>query len=52
MGDSEEIDKAVKTIEDAGNSKICILHCISIYPCETETINLNNKKTVIKIKYL
>lgn len=42
MGDSEEIDKAVKTIEDAGNSKICILHCISIYPCETETINLNN----------
>lgn len=42
MGDFEEIKKAVKTIENAGNSKVCILHCISIYPCETETINLNN----------
>ena len=42
MGDLEEIKKAVKTIENAGNNKVCILHCISIYPCKTETINLNN----------
>lgn len=42
MGDLEEIKKAVNTIENAGNTKVCILHCISIYPCETETINLNN----------
>ena len=27
-----EIDKAVKTIEDAGNSQIIILHCVATYP--------------------
>lgn len=42
MGDLEEIKNAVKTIENAGNRNVCILHCISIYPCEIETINLNN----------
>ena len=42
MGDLSEIKKAVQTIEKTGNKKICILHCISIYPCETSTINLNN----------
>lgn len=42
MSTIEEIKKAVKTIEDEGNRQICLLHCISIYPPETETINLNN----------
>ena len=42
MADMEEIQKAVETIEKAGNKNICILHCISIYPPETSTINLNN----------
>ena len=35
MGDMEEIKKAVSVIEKAGNKKICILHCISIYPAPT-----------------
>lgn len=42
MGDMDEIRKAVKTIESTGNNKICLLHCISIYPCEVSTVNLNN----------
>jgi sialic acid synthase SpsE len=42
MGELHEIKKAIKTIENTGNKNICILHCISIYPCETSTINLKN----------
>lgn len=42
MSEMEEIRKAIKTIEDAGNRQICLLHCISIYPPELETIHLNN----------
>ncbi len=42
MSTIEEIKKAVKTIEAEGNRQICLLHCISIYPPETETIHLNN----------
>jgi len=48
MSELEEIQKAVKTIENTGNKKICILHCISIYPCETSTINLKNISGLIK----
>jgi len=48
MGELEEIKKAVKTIENTGNKNICILHCISIYPCETSTINLKNISGLIK----
>ena len=42
MGELEEIQKAVETIEKTGNKNICILHCISIYPPEMSTIRLNN----------
>ena len=42
MGEIEEIHKAVETIEKAGNKNICILHCISIYPPETSTLQLKN----------
>ncbi len=42
MGTMEEVRKAVATIEDAGNHNLCLLHCISIYPPEISTINLNN----------
>ncbi|TDE51306.1 N-acetylneuraminate synthase family protein [Flavobacterium sp. GT3P67] len=37
-----EIERAIKTIEDAGNNQIIILHCISIYPPKYADINLNN----------
>ncbi|MCQ2171317.1 MAG: N-acetylneuraminate synthase family protein [Bacteroidales bacterium] len=42
MSTIEEVAKAVEVIEEAGNSQICLLHCISIYPPELETIHLNN----------
>ena len=42
MSDLSEIKSAISTIENAGNQNICLLHCISIYPPETKTINLNN----------
>lgn len=42
MGAMEEIRRAVAAIEGAGNHKICLLHCISIYPPEISTIRLNN----------
>lgn len=42
MSTMEEIKKAVKVIEESGNNQICLLHCISIYPPELDTIHLHN----------
>jgi sialic acid synthase SpsE len=44
-----EIERAIKTIEDAGNNQIIILHCISIYPPKYEDINLNNIPMLQKV---
>lgn len=41
-----EIDKAVQTIENTGNYKIIILHCVSIYPPEDSQVNLRNIETL------
>jgi len=37
-----EIERAVETVRDEGNEKIVLLHCISIYPPEYDTIRLRN----------
>lgn len=42
MGDMEEIRRAVAAIEATGNRNLCLLHCISLYPAESETIRLLN----------
>ena len=42
MGSIEEIEKAVETITKNGNTKICILHCVSLYPTQTKEMNLQN----------
>jgi len=42
-----EIDKAIKTIEDAGNKEIVILHCVATYPPIDSDVNLNNIKTLM-----
>lgn len=42
MGETNEIREAVRVIETAGNRHIILLHCVSVYPVETEQINLNN----------
>lgn len=49
MATSEEIAKAVKTIVEAGNTQLCILHCVSVYPASPEIINLNNMKMLQKM---
>jgi N-acetylneuraminate synthase len=41
-----EIDKAIRTIERAGNLEIVILHCVSNYPPKDEEVNLNNIRTL------
>ena len=38
----EEIDRAVRTIEEAGNRRIVILHCVSIYPPDDGQVHLRN----------
>lgn len=42
MGEIEEIHKAVDIIEKAGNTRICLLHCVSNYPTELQDVNLRN----------
>jgi len=41
-----EIEKAVDTIRAEGNDQIVLLHCVSIYPPDYETIHLNNMDTL------
>ncbi len=42
MGSLEEIERAVGVFEAAGHTKLCVLHCVSVYPCPVELSNLNN----------
>jgi len=42
MSDIEEIRRAVEVIKNAGNNRICILHCVSLYPVNMKDVNLNN----------
>ena len=42
LSDISEIDEAVRTIENAGNRNIVLMHCVSIYPPDDKEINLNN----------
>ena len=42
MADEEEIRKAVEVILEAGNDRLCLLHCISLYPAQESMMQLNN----------
>ena len=42
MAEIEEVKKAVEIIKTAGNERLALLHCISIYPAAANTIHLNN----------
>ena len=44
-----EIDKAVRTIENAGNNEIIILHCVAVYPPKDMEVNLNRIKTLQQV---
>lgn len=41
-----EIEQAVETIRAQGNEQIVLLHCVSIYPPEYDTIHLRNMVTL------
>jgi N,N'-diacetyllegionaminate synthase len=41
-----EVEQAVDTVRGEGNDQIVLLHCISIYPPEYETIHLRNMETL------
>ena len=41
-----EIDTAIRTIEEAGNDQIIILHCVAIYPTKDVDVNLRNIDTL------
>jgi N,N'-diacetyllegionaminate synthase len=41
-----EVEQAVDTIRSEGNHQVVLLHCISIYPPEYETIHLRNIETL------
>lgn len=41
MATKEEILTAIRILKQNGCSKICILHCVSSYPCPYEDIHLN-----------
>ena len=42
MGSIVEIKQAVEKITKNGNTSICILHCVSLYPTQTKEMNLQN----------
>lgn len=44
----EEIEKTVRLYENAKQTKITLLHCLSNYPCTLNNINLNVIKTLSK----
>lgn len=47
LSELHEIDRAIKTIENAGNNQIVILHCVSTYPPIDSDVHLNNIKTLM-----
>lgn len=49
LSEFHEIDRAIRTIENAGNQKIIILHCVAIYPPKDEEVNLRNMDTLKKV---
>lgn len=41
-----EVERAIRTINDAGNDQIAVLHCVSNYPTAPEDANLNAMLTM------
>ncbi len=49
LSNLSEIDRAVRTIEAAGNTDLVILHCLAVYPAPETDVNLNNMDTFRRI---
>ena len=48
MSTYDEVQKAVSVIQNAGNSRLILLHCISLYPVDYADINLRNINSLRK----
>lgn len=46
MSTLQDIEKAVKTIYNAGNKRLIILHCTTNYPTEYKNVNLRALQTI------
>lgn len=46
MAELDEVEEAIKTIQNAGNNDIMLLHCTTNYPCPLEEVNLLAMKTM------
>jgi N-acetylneuraminate synthase len=46
MATLEEVGKAVRTVEEAGNREIVLLHCVSCYPTDPGDVNLRAMQTM------
>ena len=46
MSDLREVETAVRTIEQAGNSNLVLLHCTSNYPADSSDVNLRAMHTM------
>ncbi len=48
MASQDEIKDAVETIEDSGNDKIILMHCMTSYPTKAEDANLEIIRTLAR----
>ena len=46
MATLAEIEEAIETVRAEGNEQVVLLHCVSIYPPEYDTIHLRNMVTL------
>jgi N-acetylneuraminate synthase len=46
MSNLNEVETAVRTIEDAGNHELILLHCVSNYPADPADVNLRAMDTL------
>ena len=47
MSTIEEVKQAVADIESTGNRDLVIMHCVSVYPCPTDNMNLSFIKQLL-----
>ncbi len=52
MSSLGQVEEAVNTVREAGNTKLMLLHCNSSYPAAPEEMNLNAINTLKKTKKL
>ncbi|MEK9968851.1 MAG: N-acetylneuraminate synthase family protein, partial [Ferrovibrio sp.] len=46
MADEDEVRRTVGAVRDAGNANLAILHCVSLYPCDPQYLNLSQISTL------